>query len=220
MPQLSFGQRSHAHHRPRPRRPGERQLGPAWEDHDTPFRRWLYGKLTAAGFEYAADAAGLYAPANRYDGINKINTGIIATLTGASLDAVRAAHKADLNDWAREEQLRDHPDLAVLDADLDRIQHRSSSPIRNGPAEPAGCHHPPQVARKGAAEGKNGVMTLCKKCGARKRSWLRSCSRCRSKPGRTDAAADAADIAVAGGLLSWIWRGAMAAVRAVLRTLS
>ncbi|WP_181924111.1 hypothetical protein [Streptomyces inhibens] len=50
--------------------------------------------------------------------------GLISTLTGVSLDAVRAAHKADLADWAREQQLRDHPDLAVLDADLDRIRHR------------------------------------------------------------------------------------------------
>jgi len=51
--------------------------------------------------------------------------GIIATLTHVSLDAVRAAHKADLADWAREQRLRDHPDLVVLDADLDRIRRRS-----------------------------------------------------------------------------------------------
>ncbi|WP_327393902.1 hypothetical protein [Streptomyces phaeochromogenes] len=94
-------------------------------DHWDPVRRWLYEKLTAAGLESAADAAGLYAPANRYNGLDDINTGIIAALTGARPAAVRAAHKADLADWAREQQLRDHPDLAVLDADLDRIRHRS-----------------------------------------------------------------------------------------------
>ncbi|MFC8660735.1 hypothetical protein [Streptomyces sp. NPDC057199] len=98
---------------------------PAWEDHDTSFRRWLYEKLTAAGLESsaAADVAGFYAPANRYNGLDDINMGIIAVLTGP--DAVRAAHKADLDEWACEQQLRDHPDLAALDAELDRIQHRS-----------------------------------------------------------------------------------------------
>lgn len=112
---------------PGPDDPENDHWDPAWEDHDTPFRRWLYEKLTAAGWESAAaaDAAGLYAPANRYNGLDNTSTGIIATLTGAGPAAVRAAHKADLADWAREQQLRDHPDLAVLDADLDRIQHRS-----------------------------------------------------------------------------------------------
>ncbi|MGI3198676.1 hypothetical protein ACRJ4W_08800 [Streptomyces sp. GLT-R25] len=109
---------------PGPDDPEHDHWGPAWEDHDTPFRRWPYEKLTTAGLESAADAAGLCAPANRYNGLDHINTGIIATLTGASPAAVRAAHKADLADWARE-QLRDHPDLAVLDADLNRIRHRS-----------------------------------------------------------------------------------------------
>ncbi|WP_434600086.1 hypothetical protein [Streptomyces sp. A5-4] len=45
-------------------------------------------------------------------------------MTGAGFDDVRAAHKADLAEWAREQPLRDHPDLAVLDADLDRIARR------------------------------------------------------------------------------------------------
>ncbi|MDV9202482.1 hypothetical protein [Streptomyces sp. Wh19] len=49
----------------------------------------------------------------------------ITMATGTSIDDVRYAHKADLADWAREQQLRDHPDMAVLDADLDRIRHRS-----------------------------------------------------------------------------------------------
>ena len=105
---------------PGPDDPENDHWDPAWDNHDTPFRRWLYEKLTAAGWESAAaaDAASLYAPANRYNGLNHINTAIIAALTGAGPDAVRAAHKTDLADWAREQQLRDHPDLAVLDAEL------------------------------------------------------------------------------------------------------
>ncbi|MFI6689089.1 hypothetical protein [Streptomyces sp. NPDC050485] len=46
-------------------------------------------------------------------------------MTGTTVDAVQAAHKADLKEWAGEQQLRDHPDLAVLDADLDRIRRCS-----------------------------------------------------------------------------------------------
>ncbi|MGW1071533.1 hypothetical protein [Streptomyces sp. NPDC002537] len=110
---------------PGPDDPENDDWDPSWDDQDTPFRRWLYEKLTAAGFDYAADAAGIYAPANRYNGLDDINMVILATLTDTSIDAVQAAHKADLADWAREQQLRDHPDLAVLDADLDRIRHRS-----------------------------------------------------------------------------------------------
>ncbi|MGG7568716.1 hypothetical protein [Streptomyces sirii] len=97
---------------------------PDWKTQDTPFRRWLFEKLTEAGCDYAADAAGIYAPANRYNGLNDDRAGLLADLTGVSLDAVRAAHKADLAEWAREQRLRDHPDLVVLDADLDRIGHR------------------------------------------------------------------------------------------------
>ncbi|MEU9200894.1 hypothetical protein [Streptomyces sp. NPDC048332] len=63
-------------------------------------------------------------------------------------------------------------------------------------------------------------MTMCEKCGTRKRGLPRSCSRCRSRPDRTEAVADAADIAVAGGLLNWIWRGITALVRLVLRTVN
>lgn len=62
-------------------------------------------------------------------------------------------------------------------------------------------------------------MTMCKKCGARKRSWPRSCSECRSKSGRASAAGDAAaDVAAAGGLFEWVWRGVTAVVRLVVRT--
>ncbi|UCM86938.1 hypothetical protein [Streptomyces marincola] len=58
-------------------------------------------------------------------------------------------------------------------------------------------------------------MAKCKKCGAAKRRWPRSCSRCGAGSGR----ADAADLAVASGLFGWIWRGITGAVRWVLRAL-
>ncbi|RKN40937.1 hypothetical protein D7294_17895 [Streptomyces hoynatensis] len=62
-------------------------------------------------------------------------------------------------------------------------------------------------------------MAMCKKCGARKRRWPRSCSRCRFDADPVDAAAAAADMAVAAGLLGWIRRGVMGVVRLVQRTL-
>lgn len=37
----------------------------------------------------------------------------ITMATGTSIDDVRDAHKADLADWASEQQLRDHPDMAL-----------------------------------------------------------------------------------------------------------
>ncbi|MFG2789977.1 hypothetical protein [Streptomyces sp. NPDC048419] len=110
---------------PGPDDPENDAWDPSWENQDTPFRRWLYEKLTAAGCEYAADTAAIYAPANRYNGLDDAEVVLLATLASVNLDAVRAAHKADLGDWAREQQLRDHPDLVVLDADLDRIRHRA-----------------------------------------------------------------------------------------------
>ncbi|MCJ0875680.1 hypothetical protein [Streptomyces sp. AP-93] len=103
---------------PGPDDPEYDNYDPAWETQDTPFRRWLFQKLTAAGFECAADAAGIYAPSNRYNGLDDTQVGLIATLAGVTVAAVLAAHKADLDEWAREQQLRDHPELAVLDADL------------------------------------------------------------------------------------------------------
>ncbi|MFB7836203.1 hypothetical protein [Streptomyces sp. NPDC056056] len=98
---------------------------PAWRHQDTPFRRWLRGRLTEAGVGCAADIAASYAPTNRYNGLHSDDMDTLATLTGASIDEVRSAHRADLEDCAREQQLRDHPDLAVLDADLDRLRRRS-----------------------------------------------------------------------------------------------
>ncbi|MFF4403645.1 hypothetical protein [Streptomyces sp. NPDC001404] len=98
---------------------------PAWRDQDTPFRRWLVEKLTDAGSNCPAEIASIYAPANRYHGLSTTDLGNLATLASTTIDVVQAAHKADLADWTREQQLRDHPDLAVLDADLDRIRRHS-----------------------------------------------------------------------------------------------
>ncbi|MFE4052946.1 hypothetical protein [Streptomyces sp. YIM B13518] len=63
-------------------------------------------------------------------------------------------------------------------------------------------------------------MAICKKCGADKRRWPRSCSRCPSRYDRGDAAADAAELAVETGLLGWIGRGFMTVVRLVLRAIN
>ncbi|GAA2276732.1 hypothetical protein GCM10010415_50760 [Streptomyces atrovirens] len=60
-------------------------------------------------------------------------------------------------------------------------------------------------------------MAKCKKCGARKRGWPRSCSRCRSKSDWTESAADTADLASEAGLFGWLWRGVKGVVRLVLR---
>lgn len=60
-------------------------------------------------------------------------------------------------------------------------------------------------------------MAICKKCGARKRSWLRSCSRCRSGSDRADVLADSVELAVETGLLGWIGRGITGVARLVLR---
>ncbi|WP_157878704.1 hypothetical protein [Streptomyces sp. CT34] len=57
--------------------------------------------------------------------MNDRDLDLLATLTDTTVEDVQAAHKADLAEWSRERQLRDHPDLAVLDADLDRVRHRS-----------------------------------------------------------------------------------------------
>ncbi|MFJ2647688.1 hypothetical protein ACIO1C_13260 [Streptomyces sp. NPDC087420] len=62
-------------------------------------------------------------------------------------------------------------------------------------------------------------MATCKKCGAQKRRWPRSCSRCRSESDRADTAADAAELAVEVGLLRWIGQGVTGVVRLLLRTL-
>lgn len=71
----------------------------------------------------------------------------IAAETGTTIDEVRAAHKADLADWAREQQLRDHPELAVLDADLDRVARR------NQPAAPPPEHGSARAGVRSAARG-------------------------------------------------------------------
>ncbi|MEW1718562.1 hypothetical protein [Streptomyces sp. NPDC093109] len=63
-------------------------------------------------------------------------------------------------------------------------------------------------------------MTKCKKCGAQKRSWPRSCPRCRAGEGREDVVADAADLAVPAGLFEWIGQGVMTVVRLVVRAVT
>ncbi|MYW06716.1 hypothetical protein [Streptomyces sp. SID3343] len=98
---------------------------PAWDTRDTPFRRWLIDGLTAAGSTLPAEAVSLFAPVNRYGGLSETNADLLAILTHTTVDMVRAAHKADLQHWAREQELRDHPDLTVLDADPDRIRDHS-----------------------------------------------------------------------------------------------
>ncbi|MFD8119420.1 hypothetical protein [Streptomyces microflavus] len=98
---------------------------PAWKTQDTLFRRWLVEKLTEKGSDLAAEIASAYAPVNRYHGMSPATLDVLAVLTSTTADVVRRAHEADLDEWAREQELRSHPGLAVLDADLDRIRHRS-----------------------------------------------------------------------------------------------
>ncbi|MCR8945151.1 hypothetical protein NW249_23830 [Streptomyces sp. OUCMDZ-4982] len=62
---------------------------------------------------------------NRFHGLSGESADAIATITDTTVSDVMAAHRADLDAWAMEQKLRVHPDLAVVDADLDRIRHRS-----------------------------------------------------------------------------------------------
>lgn len=68
-----------------------------------------------------------------------------------------------------------------------------------------------------ARPGENAGMAMCKKCGARKRGWPRSCSRCGSGPDRADVAVDAAELAVETGLLGWVGRAITGVARLALR---
>ncbi|RSO10729.1 hypothetical protein DMH18_11245 [Streptomyces sp. WAC 06783] len=70
------------------------------------------------------DMARMWAPDNRYNGLDDESVDAIAMLTGASFYEVRAAHKADVAAWMREQELADHPDLAAVDADLNRVAER------------------------------------------------------------------------------------------------
>ncbi|AZM49266.1 hypothetical protein DMB38_28855 [Streptomyces sp. WAC 06738] len=63
-------------------------------------------------------------------------------------------------------------------------------------------------------------MATCRKCGAGKRRWPRSCPACRAGSSRADVAAEGAGAAVSLGVLGWIGRGIAGAVRAVLRVLN
>ncbi|WP_130799006.1 hypothetical protein [Streptomyces otsuchiensis] len=60
-------------------------------------------------------------------------------------------------------------------------------------------------------------MAKCEKCGAKKRSWPGSCPRCRDGKKRATVAETSAEMAVAGGALTWVWRGVMTAVRSLIR---
>ncbi|AUH39976.1 hypothetical protein [Streptomyces sp. CMB-StM0423] len=62
-------------------------------------------------------------------------------------------------------------------------------------------------------------MATCRKCGAGKRRWPRSCPACQAGSSRADVAVEGADVAVSLGVLGWIGRGISAAFRAVLRAL-
>ncbi|MFD3970293.1 hypothetical protein [Streptomyces cyaneofuscatus] len=110
---------------PGPDDPEYDNYDPNWQDQDTPFRRWLVTRLAAADSALPADFVTMYAPANRYNGLDEESVETIALLTGTDPNDVRAAHAADITDWISEQQLRDHPDLVSVDADLDRIRHRS-----------------------------------------------------------------------------------------------
>lgn len=71
-----------------------------------------------------------------------------------------------------------------------------------------------------AAAGRMKRSAMCKKCGAKKRRWPRSCARCRSgSSDQGDTALEAAELAVETGLLGWIGRGLMGVARLVLRTI-
>ncbi|MER0442982.1 hypothetical protein ABR738_00070 [Streptomyces sp. Edi4] len=96
---------------------------PAWRGQETPFRRWLLEKLTAAGNPCAADIACSYAPDNRYNGLGKGDCYDLAVMTGCTYEEVQAAHQKDLAVFKEEQRLlMEHPELVVLGADLDRLQ--------------------------------------------------------------------------------------------------
>ncbi|GGV46536.1 hypothetical protein GCM10010293_55080 [Streptomyces griseoflavus] len=61
---------------------------------------------------------------------------------------------------------------------------------------------------------------MCRKCGAQKRRWPRSCSRCPARSDRGDVAADAAELVVETGLLAWVGRGIVSLARLALRALN
>lgn len=60
-------------------------------------------------------------------------------------------------------------------------------------------------------------MAMCKKCGAQKRRWPRSCARCGQGEDRADVAADVAEVALDTGVLRWIGRAITGVVRLALR---
>lgn len=83
---------------------------------------------------------------------------------------------------------------------------------------PAACAEP--VGARAGSSGEIEFVATCRKCGARKRRWPRSCPACRAGSGRADVAAEGADVAVAAGALGWIGRGITGLVRLVMRALN
>ncbi|AKG41647.1 hypothetical protein SXIM_02630 [Streptomyces xiamenensis] len=59
-------------------------------------------------------------------------------------------------------------------------------------------------------------MATCKKCGARKRRWPRSCPTCRAGSYRADAAVLGANVSVAAGLFGGIRRAVTGLVRRII----
>lgn len=95
-------------------------INPDRDDYDTPFRRWLAERAPAVDAHDPDGFAATFAPSNRFDGLTDDDFGLLAVLTGTTEQEVRAAHKEDIAAWIRENELREHPDLVVLDAELDR----------------------------------------------------------------------------------------------------
>ncbi|MFF5333673.1 hypothetical protein [Streptomyces sp. NPDC013181] len=60
-------------------------------------------------------------------------------------------------------------------------------------------------------------MATCKKCGAQKRRWPRSCAQCRHGENRADIAAEAAQTAVETGAFRLIGRAITGVARLTMR---
>lgn len=95
------------------------------DDHyATRFGQWITERAARAGHSDPAGFAALWAPDNRHNGLDERSADVLASLIGATCAEVRAAHKADISEWVREQKLYDHPDIAGIDADLERAARR------------------------------------------------------------------------------------------------
>ncbi|WP_162793798.1 hypothetical protein [Streptomyces paludis] len=63
-------------------------------------------------------------------------------------------------------------------------------------------------------------MAICKKCDTKKRSWPRSCPRCRAGKRTEKVASEVGDLVVPGGGIEWVGRGIAAVVRLVVRAVN